>query len=91
MKKLYVLIRSDLSRSQQAVQGGHAVAAFAKANPDWDHHTLVYLRVRGLDELLDWHSRFNAAVPFYEPDIGGEMTAFAHLTNQDEFESLRLL
>jgi len=34
MKKLYVLIRSDLpSKSYQAVQGGHALAEWMLRNP----------------------------------------------------------
>lgn len=34
MQKLYVLIRSDLSHEQQAVQAGHAVAEWLLKFPD---------------------------------------------------------
>ena len=105
-QKLYVLIRSDLSKSQQAVQAGHAVAEFCKAEFGrhgwvgseytnlpwrWTNGTLVYLKVRDEDELREWAKKIDSHHPFYEPDIGNQMTAFAVLGHQDGFENLRLV
>lgn len=44
--KLYVVTRSDLTKSQQAVQAGHALAEFLLTQKTtWDNGTLVYLKV----------------------------------------------
>ena len=105
-QKLYVLVRSDLSKSQQAVQAGHAVAEFCKAEAGryhwdgrelaqapwrWVNGTLVYLRVRDLADLTEWANRIDNRHPFYEPDIGDQMTAFAVLGHQEGFDQLRLV
>jgi len=56
MQKLYILVRKDLSKSQQAVQGGHAVAEYLLHGPStaWTNGTLVYLGVRNENELKFW-------------------------------------
>ena len=55
-QKLYVLVRKDLSKSQQAVQAGHAVAEFLLRGPStfWGNGTLVYLGVHNETELKWW-------------------------------------
>ena len=55
-RKLYVLVRKDLSKSQQAVQGGHALAEYLLRGPTtlWDNGTLVYLGVRNENDLKLW-------------------------------------
>lgn len=98
--KLYVLVRSNLSRSQQAVQACHAVEAWTwrdategaeTGSGRGGYGTTVLLQVRDLDELTSWYKVCAGAVAFYEPDIGEEMTAFAVLGTVPGFESLKLL
>lgn len=95
---IYVIVRKDLPRSAQAVQGGHALAQFLlEHRTDWSNGTLVYLGVR--DELT--LSELKAAITntpcseFREPDLNDQLTAIAvlgsgELTNSD-FPDLRLL
>ena len=87
MNKLYVIVRRDLSKSQQAVQAGHAVAQFLIDCPNsgWTNGTLVYLKgPNGHDEIMQFYQYMYKKesqwiMPFYEPDIDNEMTAFAIL------------
>lgn len=54
--KLYILIRSDISPEQQAVQAGHAVAMFCQQYPGiaWRNGKLIYLAVRDHDSIEFW-------------------------------------
>ena len=100
MEKLYVLVRKDLSKSQQAIQGGHAVAEYLLRGRllSWDNGTLVYLAIHDEEDLKSWGEIFDIMcawwVPFREPDKNNELTAIAVLLDEDEQEavsSLRLL
>jgi len=96
--KLYVLVRKDLSKSQQAVQAGHSVAQWLLSSPDsskWKNSTLVYLGVKNkkqlyskMDELKSINKSF---VEFREPDIGNQITSFAALDDGKIFKDLELL
>ena len=92
MLKLYILVRNDLSKSQQAVQAGHALAEYLIKKPDtqWDNGTLVYLKVRNKQELLKWYSKLDC-IGFREPDKNNELTALATLSRGQELTTLRLL
>ena len=93
-KKLYVLVRKDLRKSQQAVQAGHAIAEYllTKKDVDWYNGTLVYLQVQDEDELFKWFCRYSEdAVGFREPDMGGQITAMAVVSYGEEFKKLKLL
>lgn len=104
-QKLYVITRADLSKSQQAVQAGHALAEFClkgsvelhwngremERNPLWENGTLVYLKVKNLDELQKLYGKIEKSFAFHEPDMNNELTAFARLGNHPEFIGLPLL
>jgi len=98
MKKLYVIVRKDLSTSQQAVQAGHAVAAFLLHGQffrRWENETLIYLGVKGLTQLTNLKRKldFNdiSYVEFREPDIGNQVTAIATESHCKYFERMNLL
>lgn len=56
--RLYVIVRANITRSQQAIQCGHAVAKFVKEYPDvWPNRTLLYLRVGSEEELVALHEQ----------------------------------
>ncbi len=101
--KLYVFVRSDMSRSQMAVQAGHAVASWCRREahrcPDTDWSwgngdilggsTLVYLRAT--PEILESFLTDERAVPFREPDMANEVTAVAILAPPGSFPGFRLV
>lgn len=97
MKKLYILIRKDLSPSQQAVQAGHAVAEFLLRGPktEWSNGTLVYLGVRNEFDLYDWIHMFDLDNIHYsifkEPDRNDEVTAIATDIEHPKFRKLQLM
>ncbi len=83
MKKLYVIVRKDLSISQRAVQAGHAVAEFLLHGPfsRWSNGTLIYLGVKGLNQLENIKRNLQrdgiVYIEFKEPDLNNETTAIA--------------
>jgi hypothetical protein len=95
-QKLFVLVRSDLTKGQQAIQAGHAVAEFLLRVPtSWNNGTLVYLSVANESELDYWADRFKIfGIPFAgfrEPDKNNELTAIGVVCDDHFFKKLKLL
>jgi len=94
--KMYVLVRKDLTKAQQAVQGGHALAEFLlNYQTSWKNWTLVYLGVKNELQLEKWIYKLkefdiNVAV-WKEPDMDNEITAIAVYSNEGVFKSLNCL
>ncbi len=87
--RVYVLVRSDLTPAQVAVQTAHALAELfvaygeSMAVREWAtrHKTLVVLGVRSEAALHAWKAELlRRRIPcsgFLEPDLGSELTALA--------------
>ncbi len=102
--KLVVITRQDLSAGYQAVQSGHAIAAFAVNKRElfdrWqkDSQYLVMLAARNEEHLRDQIGKINKLsveyVEFTEPDIDNQLTAFCFYADTDKsmkvFSSLPL-
>ena len=94
--KLYVLIRKDiLSPSQQAVQGGHAVAEFLLNSNKWRNSTLIYLEIKSERQLNNWLDKLEFSdIEYYiwrEPDLNNQITSIAAYSNENFFKRLNLL
>lgn len=79
---MYVLVRTDLSPSQQIVQSCHAVIeASGTISPNLDHPHLVLCGVKSEEQLAhslqSLREKGIVCKPFYEADLGGQLTAFA--------------
>lgn len=94
--KMYVLLRHDLTTSQQAVQGGHALAEFLLNCPqDWNNSTLIYLGVKSERHLYKWKDKLSNMninfVEWREPDMDNQITALAAYSKEEVFKQLNLL
>jgi len=90
--RLYVIVRGDLTKSQQAVQAAHAVAQFCLTRnyeivpgrhplTVWSNEFLILLKARDLTDLCIWREKIRAKgfkwVEFKEPDLDNQTTAVA--------------
>ena len=94
-KKLYVLVRKDLTPSHQAVQACHAVAEWLLHDQSWKNETLIYLGVKNEIDLNRWVNKLcRKRIPyvlFREPDMDGQATALASYSDSKVFKSLELM
>ena len=94
---MFVIVRKDLTTSQQAVQAGHALAEYLLHGPfsRWQNGTLIYLGVKGLRQLENIKHKFDMEdipyMEFREPDLNNETTAIATDKNNSIIERLNLL
>lgn len=96
MKKLFVLVRTDLNPAYRAVQAGHAVAEFVLNRPNtWANEILVYLGVKSLFSLEVIKDKFEKQqidyVEFREPDLENQLTAIATVNENKIVTNLNLL
>lgn len=97
MKKLYIIVRKDLSYSQVAVQAGHAVAEYLLHSHffRWQNETLIYLGVKNLNQLERLKYKLDQEdieyIEFREPDLNNEVTAIASDVDCKYFERLNLI
>ena len=97
MKKLFVIVRKDITPSQSAVQAGHVVAEYLLDSKlkKWSNQTLVYLGVKSLFDLEKLKYKFEnnniKYVEFKEPDLNNEVTAIATDIQNKYIERLMLL
>jgi hypothetical protein len=97
MKKLFVVVRKDLTPSQRAVQAGHALAEYLLHGPNfrWKNEILIYLGVKDLKQLENVRRKLEFEgirySQFKEPDMNNELTALASDEDCRIFERLTLL
>lgn len=95
-RKLYVLVRSDLTPGLQLAQAVHAATAFALRHSELAASTpnVVVLAVGGEDALYEantdgtWLGQPGEL--FIEPDVGDQATAYATVSGGARFSSLPL-
>lgn len=97
-----MIVRRDLSQSQQAVQGMHAAIEAARQGlikSDTKHPHLVFCSVSDEFDLVEYSTKLESKgiryQVFLEPDIGNKLTAIAtepiYGSNRKIFRNLKLV
>jgi len=94
---MYVLVRDDLSTVYKCVQGLHAAIEYYETgnDTDWHNDTVVTLAVPNERRLREWawmlqYKHKKKFVPFFEPDLHGQMTSIACIDTGEVFRKLPL-
>lgn len=92
LPRLYVLIDAQYPGNYRAVQGTHAAIQHVLKYPEaWTNQTIVMLKTH---DLLSWFQRLTFLqrqfAEFYEPDVGGKLTALALVDDGRMFRDLDL-
>lgn len=96
-QKMFVIVRKDLTKIQQAVQAGHALAEYILKGPStsWTNGTLIYLGVKGLNQLENLKRKFDQEeipyMEFREPDLNNEITSISTDMDNRFIRKLNLL
>jgi len=81
--RIYILVRSDLSLGQKAVQSCHALIELSNQCRLEPHPTVIVLSISSEQRLWQEMRRVLShgleTYPFYEPDLDESLTAFAVL------------
>lgn len=96
------MVRTDLSGPQIAVQATHAAIEVARNSlipPHYDHPSVIICGVHGVSELQKCLAQIESlgieCKPFFENDLGNELTAFATAPvlqeNRKHFRKYQLL
>lgn len=90
---MYVLVRQDLPVGLQMAQAVHAAVGLAAEDPTLlqDYPTVRVLAVADEAELVAKAHQLDCEQPWFmfaEPDLNDEMTAFAAISNGDQWGDL---
>jgi peptidyl-tRNA hydrolase len=79
MKRMYIVVRSDIAPGLQIAQACHAAREFTLRCTEDVVENLVVLQAskEQLEQLVALADGRCAVVPFHEPDLDGEITAAA--------------
>lgn len=99
MKKMYVIVRSDLGNSYKMVQGTHALAKYSLEHEslfkEWNNNFLIFLEVKNIFKLFNIMNKLNylniAYSYFEEPDLNNEITSLSIYCEENIFKNINLV